>query len=136
MNRREFRSGVLLEYNASLSVAAELLAYNESPFAHSQLAAPLSFPLPPEVHIDEWRQYVDEAQDGSAFDTLRRRLVQMCFPIREGISQTDAYWAATHRGRWPDETDEFAGLRLKHPEALQLRIHESLGRLRYPNADR
>jgi hypothetical protein len=53
-------------------------------------------------------------------------LVQLQFPIQEGISQNDAYRCATRKGVLVDGMAEATGLVLKQPEKLQLIIHQSL----------
>jgi hypothetical protein len=126
MNRDEARLAVLFEYTDSLETAAELLEYNKSPFDHSLLADPLRLPLPPEPHIEAWQQYAADAQKGSVFDTLQSRLVQLRFPIEAGISQGEAYRAATRRGTLPDGMPEAAGLLLQQPDRLQLLLHQGL----------
>jgi hypothetical protein len=85
----------------------------------------LSLPLAPEPHVATWRQYAAEAAERGAFETLARRLPQLCFPIREGISQTEAYRAVTRRGLPPDGLAEATGLELQCPDKLRLVVHES-----------
>jgi len=43
-------------------------------------------------------RYAEEAAGGGAALTLRQRLVQLQFPIAEGVSADAAYLAATRRG--------------------------------------
>ncbi|WP_363318112.1 hypothetical protein [Nostoc sp. NMS4] len=50
----------------------------------------------------------------------------MRFPIKEGISQTEAYLSATRRGVATDGISEATGLVLQQPEKLQLILHQSL----------
>ena len=79
----------------------ELLAYNRNVFDRSVEEA---LPLPAEPHVEAWERYAREAAEAGALAALRRKLVQLRFPIQEGISETDAYRAATLRGhrrkRW------------------------------------
>ncbi len=73
-----------------------------------------------------WQQYLNQGVNENAWDFLCERLVQLQFPIRQGISQTAVYRAATKQGvdvsNWP----EASGLILEQPEDLELRIHQSL----------
>lgn len=126
MERREFRANVLKAYGANASETEELLAYNENVFDTAGLALPVNFPLAPELHVATWEKYLAEATVMGTFEALKKRLVQLRFPIREGISQTDTYRAATRKGVSVDGMTEAAGLVLTQPEKLQLIIHQSL----------
>ena len=88
---------LLASYGATAAEIEELLAYNHNVFDRSVDQAP-TLPLPAEPHVAAWERYAREAAEVGAFAALRRRLVQLRFPIREGISKTDAYRAATLRG--------------------------------------
>jgi hypothetical protein len=73
-----------------------------------------------------WEEYAAQARVVGAFESLKRVLVQLQFPIQEGISQTDAYRWATRKGVLVDGMAEATGLVLKQPEKLQLIIHQSI----------
>lgn len=126
MNKQEFRESVLAAYGVSTSEREELLAYNENVFDHNSLTLAVKFPLEPEPHVVAWQQYVAAARVIGAFESLKQRLVQLQFPILEGISQTSAYQSATRKGVLVDDMVEATGLVLKRPEQLQLMVHESL----------
>lgn len=126
MNQQEFRASVLASYRASTSETEELLAYNHNVFDRSCLALPLQFPLAPEVHVVAWEEYAAVARVVGAFESLKRVLVQLRFPIQEGISQTEAYRSATRKGVPVDGMTEATGLILTLPEKLQLMVHQSL----------
>jgi hypothetical protein len=66
--RARQRADLLASYDATASEIKELPAYNRNVFDRS----------------------VEEATEDGALAALRRRLVQLRFPIREGISSTDA----------------------------------------------
>lgn len=124
--RRKFRADVLKVYGADASDAEELLAYNENVFDTAGLALPINFPLAPELHVATWEKYLAEATAIGTFEVLKKRLVQLWFPIQEGISQTETYRAATRKGVPVDGMAEATGLVLTQPEKLQLIIHQSL----------
>ena len=106
---------LLASYGATAAEIEELLAYNRNVFDRSVDQAP-TLPLPTEPHVAVWERYAREAAEVGAFAALRRRLVQLRFPIREGISKTDAYRAATLRGAPTEEMTEASGL---GPRAVQ-----------------
>jgi hypothetical protein len=77
-------------------------------------------PANAEPHVAVWREYAERARSVGVFAALAESLVQLRFPIRAGISQEDAYAAATRRGRF-DAADDFApGLVLERPDLLTL----------------
>ncbi|MBK8989877.1 MAG: hypothetical protein IPM39_28080 [Chloroflexi bacterium] len=83
-------------------------------------------PLPSEHHVAAWQGYQAEAVRGTAWEALRSRLVQLQFPIHQGISQTAVYHAATKQGVDTTGWTEASGLLLEQPDALQLHIHQSI----------
>jgi hypothetical protein len=124
--QQSFRADVLANFGASASEVKELLAYNQNVFNRNRLTHPVTFPLAPEAHVTAWEEYAVAARVVGAFEALLSRLVQFRFPIQEGISQTDAYRAATRKGVSVDGMAEATGLVLKQPKKLQLIIHQSL----------
>jgi hypothetical protein len=123
MSRLQF----LQSLGADLAVAEELAAYCDRKLDGESGQSTPKFPLEPEAHVYAWREYATEAERIGAFAELRKRLVQLNFPIQHGISSTDAYRAATRRGAPPDQLPEAIGLQLEQPEMLTLFIHESVG---------
>src|SRR5207247_8954553 len=69
-----------------------------------------------------WREYSEEAS-ASGFRVLADRLVQLHFPIQEGIGQTEEYRAATRRGESVATMTSATGLVLRRPEACTVTIH-------------
>jgi hypothetical protein len=123
MNQQKFRASVLASYDATTSEIEELLAYMSNRIV---LTLPLKFPLAPEVHVAAWEKYAVAAKKVGAFESLKHVLIQLRFPIQEGISQTEAYRSATRKGVPVDDITEATGLILKQPEKLQLFVHQSL----------
>jgi hypothetical protein len=126
MNTRQFRIGVLNTFGAGASEIDELLDYNQNVFDRSSFKFPIQFPLISEPHLPVWGEYASKASAIGAFKTLQSVLVQLNFPIQQGISQSFAYRAATLRGIATEDFSEATGLILKHPDKLQLQIYLSL----------
>jgi len=138
LSELEFRARVLAAIGANATETEELLAYNRSVFERDNFKAPLQFPLQSEPHVAVWQEYVTEAKTKGTFEILKHALVQLRFPIQAGISQTEAYRAATRKGLSPEftsgactprkgiEPNQTTGLILQQPEQLQLTIHDSL----------
>ena len=115
----------LAALGASPGEIEELLAYNENVFDLGALRPETSFPLPDEPFVAFWETLVEAARERGAFPALREHLPQLCFPIREGISQTDAYQAATRRGVPVEDLPEATGLEIEHPERIEVVLHAS-----------
>jgi hypothetical protein len=117
--------------SSSTSAAAtqeldDLRRYVAERFDPSSLPTALRFPLPDEPFVACWREWADEAsRRGGIFAVLRAHLPQLAFPIREGVSETDDYRAATRRGANPAGLETATGLSLRAPDALELEIHPS-----------
>ncbi len=118
------RREVLARLGASSGVAEELLAANAPRFPAKVGASRGPFPLEDEPHLEVWREYLGEARQRSAIAALSGRLVQLGFPVREGISRSGAYLAATRRGA---PVPAGPGLELEDPEAIELELYPSLG---------
>ncbi len=123
MTNQDFRASVLLSHGAATSEVDELLVYNRSAFDHSSLKFPITFPLADELFVASWERYASESRKKGVFECLKSRLVQLRFPIREGVSQTEVYKGATRKGIPVDEMAEATGLILKRPEELELILH-------------
>lgn len=115
---------LLASYGATASEIEELLSYNRNVFDRSFDLAP-TLPLPTEPHVAAWERYASEAAEVGALAALRRRLVQLRFPIREDVSQTDAYRAATLRGASTEGMAEASGLDFASPDSLRFGVHPS-----------
>ncbi len=109
-------SSYLSSLGADSPVVQELLAYNENKFVHCAH----SVALEDESFVAVWDEYRYEAESIGVFACLRERLLQLQFPIREGISATAAYTAATLRGAAPPDGCD---LELTDSQGLQLEIH-------------
>lgn len=122
--REAFRREVLEGLGANMAETEELLAYNSNLFEPSAELVAHGLPLPDEPFVEAWESYASRAAVDGAFPVLRDVLVQLRFPIREGIAHDAAYRAATRRGEWPTgRTDE---IRLEQPTGLQLRLEGTL----------
>src|ERR1700733_13958354 len=99
MSNLERRIQVLRAFGAEGDTIDELLRYNTNHFDQTLVLAPRSYPLADEDFVSTWTDYVKNAGFGKVFDFLKTRLVQLNFPIREGISRREDYMAATKRGQ-------------------------------------
>lgn len=126
MRGEELRRSVLVSFGANHSEVEELIAYNQNVFDHTGISLRLGFPLPDEPFVAAWEHYVDEVDGKGFFEYLKGRLVQLSFPIHEGISRTEDYRAATRRGVSTDGMSQATGLALKHPEKFEFVLYQSM----------
>jgi len=122
---RGHQASVLEALGASPGEVAELLAYNENVFDLGSLQPGTHFPLSDEPFVDFWEPLAAAARERGAWDVLREHLPQLSFPIREGISLTEDYRAATRRGVPVETLPEATGLAPDEPEAIELVLHAS-----------
>lgn len=115
--RERERAATLRAFGAGPAEAAELLEYNRSLFV---VPPSVHLPLEDEPFVAAWAAYEAEARTRGVVPVLREHLVQLRFPIAEGISGTADYQAAVRRGTVPEGVE---GLRLEDPEGLRLFIH-------------
>ena len=120
--RAEFRTNVLAAFGADSAMTAELLAYDPDGFGEVAIAEDIRFPLDDEPFVDTWREYCRVAS-ASGFEALGDHLVQLRFPIKDGISQTEEYRAVTRRGTSPADLGLADGIRLHRPERCTVSIH-------------
>ncbi|AEE48573.1 DUF7005 family protein [Haliscomenobacter hydrossis] len=119
----------LRAYGPTEEVLRELQEYLLPPFGTGSQAFNSTLPEDMEL-VRTWQGYLAEAQVAGTFTTLQRHIVQFRFPIRAGISQTDAYRRATLGGKSPEAFAEASGLPLARPDGLQLFLYSSpAGRL-------
>lgn len=122
----ERRAEILACFGAQPDEIPDLLRYNANDFRHDLAGYPVRLPLDAEQHLEAWGVYAAKAAVQGVFRVLTDVLVQLHFPIRQGVSQTDEYRAATLRGRPISELSSATGLPLSQPERLELMIYRSL----------
>ena len=124
MNDIAMRKDVLRSLGADAPTADELLRYNENVFL---TPSPLpDFPLPDEAFVPVWEQYSDECTRAGGILPLMKYLVQLRFPIVEGMSRNADYLAATKKAKDPQAMSSATGLGLRAPERCRVVIHSTL----------
>lgn len=121
--RRSRRADVLRGFGAGAQAVDELLTYNENHFNCEDLGTH-QFPLEDEPFVEAWEGYVEEAHTEGAFACLKRHLVQLQFPIQEGISETETYRNAVLRGQLPERSEvSDRGISLQEPDSLRIEVY-------------
>lgn len=117
------RAEILRSFGATPPQVKELLSYNENRFDWSGVEPNQTFPLDDEPSVAMWCGYAEEAASRGVYTVLCEKLVQLRFPIRQGMSKTPAYAVATRKGVHPDDVAEATGLELNAPDDLEIVIH-------------
>lgn len=113
-----YRARVLQEHGASGEELVELLAYTRNRFAPA-VALP-QLPLDDEAFAYAWEDYLHASETEGVWACLRSRLVQLQFPIEDGMSEREGYRAATRRGAVPPAMELPSP---RQPNGIRLLIH-------------
>lgn len=122
--RAASRARVLAAFGADATLSAELVAYDAHGLGDAPIPADIAFPLDDEPFVDVWREYARDVT-ASGFGALASRLVQLQFPIEEGISQRDDYVAATRAGASAAAMPSATGLVLVRPDECTVTVHRT-----------
>lgn len=122
-DRLHKRKNAVMKLTGEGNVVDEVLAYCESLFHPDSLPQSPVFPMKEEPHLRDWREYLDELPKNH-FEYFQARIPQLNIPVREGISQTEAYADIVRRGN-PFEEKTFNGrLQLCEPESFGVSIYD------------
>lgn len=121
----DFQTARRLAPTASEEVLRELSAYLHNGFDLTALDGEVTLPLADEPFVACWEAWAGEARRRGAAAVLAENLPQLRFPVRQGMSETAPYRAATRRGVPPAEIPEATGLALRRPEELELTLYTS-----------
>lgn len=123
MTDERFRAAVLRSHGATSGEVAELLAYTRNRFEQPVNGAIREQPASCEACVAAWERYAAEAERVGAVQCLRRRLVQLRFPVTAGMSESAVYRAATRRGVLRDESLASDGVTFVRPRGVRIFIH-------------
>lgn len=127
MDKIQSRYKTLTKFKLNESEIEELLTYNENKFKqNSNINDFISFPLKSEPHVKIWQNYKTLADKIGTNNSLTFPLVQLKFPVREGMSQNEQYLRAVRKGECEENFRFEGGLQLTDPDNLQLEIKDTL----------
>ena len=107
-----------------INLEGELSEYLKNAFNHENIID-LEV-MTDEVFVKAWQGYIEESKDLGVFDTLKKHLVQLKFPIKKGMSKNSRYLKAIRKGLFEPAATEACGLEIKFPEALELYLYQTL----------
>jgi hypothetical protein len=120
MNEDE-KYAFLKEFIKNESAINELLIYSKNKFINTTTTTTTNVSLE-DTYINTWKKYYKESKQVAAFDTLKKYIVQLQYPVKKGISKTDSYINSTLRGK---HTKSNLSLVLNQPELITLDIYHS-----------
>lgn len=123
MNERAYREGVLSGFGANAAEQQELLEYNANVFDRARLLELEALPLADEPFVPYWEGYETECRSAGNILSLSDRLVQLQFPVQQGISTSPEYIAVTRQGTTTGSGAP--GLKLEAPELCTIDLHET-----------
>lgn len=118
-----FAVKILQEFGATQKDIDLLLDYVANPMSLCALPSGLRLPLSDEPFAAVWKDYAQKAGQEGFLQTLCSRLIQLNFPVQEGLSQDSGYQAAVKKGQFPAEPGP--GPLFSAPEQLKLFVHDS-----------
>lgn len=119
-SRDEARRRVLTDFGADDTLLEELLDYNRNSWDEAAFDEAPELPLKDEAHLHDWRRYCEDAVELGVPEALAKRLVQLRFPIEEGISATDRYRGVALRGENPPVS---GGVTYRSGEQIRLALN-------------
>ncbi|MTI83402.1 MAG: hypothetical protein FH756_05725 [Firmicutes bacterium] len=104
----------------------QLSFLRENHFKHTGVNSWQQIPLQDEPFVGDWEEYItDIAREGSLV-ALQKRLVQLNFPVKEGMSDNSNYRLATRRGLDTFLMPQTTGVELKEPDRLEIYLYQTL----------
>ena len=103
----------------------QLLFLQDNHFTHSKLLTWDEIPPPDEPFVEAWEEYIQDIPRQGALEALSQRLVQLQFPVQEGMSANPNYLLATRRGFSTKAMKEATGTKLEVPSGLKVYLHQT-----------
>ncbi|GAB6181631.1 hypothetical protein JCM14036_29500 [Desulfotomaculum defluvii] len=103
----------------------QLLFLLENHFKHTSNKSWEEIPLPDELFVRDWEEYISDISQQGFFASLRKRLVQLNFPIGKEMSQNTNYQLATRSGI-VTSSPEINKVELKEPDNIEVYLYQTL----------
>lgn len=121
LQQAQVRKELMLKLSSNDAVISTVLDYTENKFTRGQSGYQKQvLPMVDEPFASTWRGYVAAAESIGVFAALTPGIVQFQFPVKENISYTQQYKAATLKGHFLNK----GGMVLTAEPLLVLKIHE------------
>lgn len=103
----------------------QLLFLRENHFEHTNDKSWEEIPLQDELFVRDWEEYINDISQQGFIASLSKRLVQLNFPVREGMSQNSNYQLATRRGADISKMPETTKVELKEPGRIEVYLYQT-----------
>lgn len=104
----------------------EQLAFlQENHFDHSKVLPWDQIPPDDEPFVQAWQEYIDDIPRQGALASLSQRLVQLQFPVAEGMSANPYYQLATRKGLPTHAMKIATGTNLEAPSSLKVYLYQT-----------
>lgn len=104
----------------------QLSFLQDNHFSHQKVLAWNEVPPQDEPFVQAWEEYIQDIPQKGAFEALRQRLVQLNFPVQEGMSTDPDYQSATRRGLAATTMNSATGSKLEEPSGLKVYLYQTL----------
>lgn len=108
------------------SVHEQLSFLLENHFDHTHAKLWREIPLTDEPFVEAWEEYISDIHVKSPLTVLKNKLVQLNFPVKEGISKSSGYQTAIGRG--PDAVlmPGATGIELEEPGNIEVYLYQTI----------
>lgn len=119
-DRKNRRVTFLRELGVDEGLIPEMLTYCEALIDSNAEPTVNQWPMDDEPFAAAWQQYADEAERDGAWEVLSRYLIQLSFPVGDGIAESTEYLAATRKGVRPLLPVHPS---INNPEGISITLH-------------
>ncbi len=98
---------------------------SENYFDHTGVRNYRETPLPDEPFVVDWEEYIEDIPREGPLAALQKRLMQLKFPVKEGMSQNSNYRLATRSGADTFIMPEATGVELQEPDKLEIYLYRT-----------
>ena len=98
----------------------------ENNFDHSRVQPWEELPLQDELFVRDWEGYISDITQQDPLAALKKRLVQLNFPVKEGMSKNRNYQLATRRGADISLMPEATGVELEDSAGMEVYLYQTL----------
>lgn len=104
----------------------QLSFLRENHFDYTHVKSWQELPLPDEPFVGDWEEYIEEIPRFGPLALLSKKLVQLSFPVKEGMSNNSNYQLATRRGVDTLLMPEATGVLLEEPDNIEIYLYQTI----------
>lgn len=104
----------------------QLSFLKENVFNHKEMLPWDKMPPQDELLVTAWEEYIQDIPQLGAYEALRKRLVQLNFPVQAGMSTNPEYLSATRKGMAVENMEAATGSKLEQPFGLKVYLYQTM----------